>query len=109
MNKVYNGYQQLYTPDGSAKWMSLSATTDSDGINPYLKTLFNAINKKDNDQDITLNNHGDLIQWILKHLHGQTPTGTDMKWLEMESTAKSDISSYSARNTMYYYARPVQN
>lgn len=109
LNKVYSGYKELYTPDGSAKWMSLSATTDSDGINPYLKTLFNAISKKDNDQDITLNNHGDLIQWILKHLHGQTPTGTDMKWLEMESTAKSDISSYSARNTMYYYARPVQN
>ena len=71
LNKAYSGYKKLYTEDGKQNWMSLSATTDSDGINPYLKTLFNAINKKDNDQDITLNNHGDLIQWILKNLNSQ--------------------------------------
>lgn len=105
LNKVYSGYKELYTPDGSAKWMSLSATTDIDGINPYLKTLFNAVNKKDNDQDITLNNHSDLIQWILKHLNGQG--GSELKWQEITNTAKSAISSYKAKNTMYYYARPV--
>ena len=105
LNKVYSGYKELYQPDGSKNWMSLSATTDSDGINPYLKTLFNAVNKKDNDQDITLNNHSDLIQWILKHLNGQG--GSELKWQEITNTAKSAISSYKAKNTMYYYARPV--
>lgn len=105
LNKVYSGYKELYQPDGEKNWMSLSATTDSDGINPYLKTLFNAVNKKDNDQDITLNNHSDLIQWILKHLNGQG--GSELKWQEITNTAKSAISSYKAKNTMYYYARPV--
>lgn len=105
LNKVYSGYKELYQPDGTQNWMSLSATTDSDGINPYLKTLFNAVNKKDNDQDITLNNHSDLIQWILKHLNGQG--GSELKWQEITNTAKSAISSYKAKNTMYYYARPV--
>ena len=110
LNKTYNGYQQLYTPEGSARWMNLSATTDSDGINPYLKTLFNAINKKDNDQDITLNNHGDLIQWILKNLNPPPPvTGTDLLWQPMTAgTAKNTIKTqYTATSSIYYYGRPV--
>lgn len=104
LNKAYSGYKELYTENGKQNWMSLSATTDSDGTNPYLKTLFNAINKKDNDQDITLNNHGDLIQWILKNLNPPPPvTGTDLKWIRMETTAKDYIkNNCTAKSAVYY-------
>lgn len=109
LNKVYSGYKELYTEDGKQNWMSLSATTDSDGINPYLKTLFNAISKKDNDQDITLNNHGDLIQWILKNLNPHKPdTGTDLMWIPMSATDKNTIKTkYTAANTIYFKGKPV--
>lgn len=109
LNKVYSGYKELYTEDGKQNWMSLSSTTDSDGINPYLKTLFNAINKKDNDQDITLNNHGDLIQWILKNLNPHKPdTGTDLMWIPMSATDKNTIKTkYTAANTIYFKGKPV--
>lgn len=109
LNKAYSGYKELYTEDGKQNWMSLSATTDSDGTNPYLKTLFNAINKKDNDQDITLNNHGDLIQWILKNLNPPPPvTGTDLKWIRMETTAKDYIkNNCTAKSAVYYSLRDL--
>ena len=105
LNKTYSGYQQLYTPDGSAKWMSVNSTTDDpQGINPYLKTLFNAINKKDNDQDITLNNHGDLIQWILKNLNPPPPiSGTDLTWVMIDTpTTSGQLTNYKEPNRMYY-------
>jgi hypothetical protein len=104
LNKAFEGYQRLYTPEGSAKWMSVSSTTDDpQGINPYLKTLFNAINKKDNDQDITLNNHGDLIQWILKHLNPPPPiTGTDLNWVQLREETPEYIRTCTTPNTIYF-------
>lgn len=109
LNKAYGGYKELYTEDGKQNWMSLSATTDSDGTNPYLKTLFNAINKKDNDQDITLNNHGDLIQWILKNLNPPPPvTGTDLKWIKFTDTSKDYIqNNCTAKSAVYYSLRDL--
>ena len=107
LNAAFNGYRQLYNNDGTQKWMSLSATTDSDGINPYLKTLLNAINKKDNDQDIALTNHGDLIQWIIKNLD---ITGKKMHWEYVPETVTSNkdaVASLTEENTLYYYAKPV--
>lgn len=93
----------LYQDDGTQNWISMTATTDSDGINPYLKTLFNAINKKDNDQDVTLNNHGDLIQWIIKNLNPPPPlTGTDITWEYKTDMSKTAISGYNKPGTMYY-------
>lgn len=104
LNKAYSGYKELYTEDGKQNWMSLTATTDSDGTNPYLKTLFNAINKKDNDQDITLNNHGDLIQWILKNLNPPPPiSGTDLTWVKINPpTTSGQLTNYNEPNRMYY-------
>ena len=109
LNKAYSGYKELYTEDGKQNWMSLTATTDSDGTNPYLKTLFNAINKKDNDQDITLNNHGDLIQWILKNLNPPPPvTGTDLKWIEFSNTGRDYIkNNCTAKSAVYYSLRDL--
>ena len=110
LNKAYGGYQQLYDTDGTPKWMSVNSTTDDkQGINPYLKTLFNAINKKDNDQDITLNNHGDLIQWILKNLNPPPPvTGTDLKWIRMETTGRDYIQNEcTAKSAVYYSLRDL--
>ena len=105
LNKAYSGYQQLYDTDGTPKWMSVNSTTDDQqGINPYLKTLFNAINKKDNDQDITLNNHGDLIQWILKNLNPQQSiSGNYLTWKNIKTpTAPEQITAYNKPNVMYY-------
>lgn len=104
--KILNYYVSAVKPlykDNNQNWLSLDAETDSDGINPYLKTLFNAINKKDNDQDITLNNHGDLIQWILKNMNRPETTGTDLLWTNIPTpTAKSDLAKYTDENTIYY-------
>ena len=110
LNKVYSGYKQLFNEAGSANWMSVTAETDyQNGINPYIKSLFNAINKKDNDQDITLNNHGDLIQWILKNLNPPPPvTGTDLKWIEFTDTSKDYIkNNCTAKSAIYYSLRDL--
>ena len=110
LNKVYGGYKQLFNEAGSANWMSVTAEADyQNGINPYIKSLFNAINKKDNDQDITLNNHGDLIQWILKNLNPPPPvTGTDLLWIPMSATDKNTIKTqYTAPSAIYFKGRPV--
>ena len=92
----------LYQDDGTQNWVTRTATTDSDGINPYLKTLFNAINKKDNDQDITLNNHGDLIQWIIKNLNPQTTSGDDIKWVWVDKMPKTAISGLKEPGRIYF-------
>lgn len=104
LNKVYGGYKQLFNEAGDANWMSVSATTDyENGINPYLKTLFNAINKKDNDQDITLNNHGDLIQWILRHLNPSPQSGGNLIWKEIKApSSESEASTYNTPGYMFY-------
>lgn len=110
LNKVYGGYKQLFNEAGDANWMSVTAEADyQNGINPYIKSLFNAINKKDNDQDITLNNHGDLIQWILKNLNPPPPvTGTDLLWIPMSATDKNTIKTqYTAPSAIYFKGRPV--
>ena len=100
LNEYVNKVRPLYQSNGDQNWVSLDATTDSDGINPYMKTLFNAINKKDNDQDVTLNNHGDLIQWIIKHLNPPPPlTGTDLTWKEIPKSALSSKSNLTATCT----------
>ena len=104
LNKVYGGYKQLFNEAGDANWMSVSATTDyENGINPYLKTLFNAINKKDNDQDITLNNHGDLIQWILRHLNPSPQSGGNLIWKEIKApSSESQASTYNTPGYRFY-------
>lgn len=104
LNKVYGGYKQLFNEAGDANWMSVCATTDyENGINPYLKTLFNAINKKDNDQDITLNNHGDLIQWILRHLNPSPQSGGNLIWKEIKApSSESEASTYNTPGYMFY-------
>ena len=110
INYCVSAIKPLYTQSSTTgtdtnvqNWVSLDATTDSDGINPYLKTLFNAINKKDNDQDITLNNHSDLIQWLIKNLNKHETTGSDLLWTYIPTpTAKSDLAQYTADDTIYY-------
>lgn len=102
LNEFVAKVRPLYQDNGDQNWVTRTATTDSDGINPYLKTLFNAINKKDNDQDITLNNHGDLIQWIIKNLNPPPPvTGTDLKW-EKFSGKIEDIPSCTGTRIIWY-------
>lgn len=106
LNYYIKAVKPLYKND-QQNWLSLDATTDSDGINPYLKTLFNAINEKNNDQDVTLNNHGDLIQWIIKNLN---VTGKTLQWEYVPSSTTANRNSVTAlneENVMYYYARPV--
>lgn len=110
INYCVSAIKPLYTMSSSGgstetvqNWMSLDATTDSDGINPYLKTLFNAINKKDNDQDVTLNNHGELIQWLINNLNKHETTGSDLLWTNIPTpTVKSELEQYKNKDTIYY-------
>lgn len=107
LNNCAGNIKKLFRDDGKQNWLSLDATTDSNGINPYLKTLFNAIGKKDNDQDVTLNNHGDLIQWIIKNMN---VTGKQLQWEYVPASVtsnKESVANLTAEGTMYYHAKPV--
>ena len=75
--KFYNEYVSLINQlsaaigplylSGEQNWLSLNATNDKNGINPYLKSLFSGVAVKDNDQDKTLIKHGELIEWLIKN------------------------------------------
>lgn len=110
LNEYVAKVRPLYQDNGDQNWVTRTATTDSDGINPYLKTLFNAINKKDNDQDVTLNNHGDLIQWIIKHLNPPPPiSGDDIKWVHVTDMTPAKIRTYNASGHIYFSTQEVPN
>ena len=84
--------------------MSLTADTDKDGINPYLKSLFSAIAVKDTDQDTTLGKHGDLIQWIIEHLGGVTgDVSQNVIWKHTGTKpTSSNVTSFTGKNTIWY-------
>jgi hypothetical protein len=50
LNVINDGYDKLF-PNGTQGWVSLTADSDVDGINPYQKALFSAVAVKDTDQD----------------------------------------------------------
>ena len=118
VNTIYSGFKELYK-NNTQQWMSLTADTDKDGINPYLKSLFSAVAVKDTDQDTTLGKHGDLIQWIIEHLGGVigdvSQYGEDIRRLNLwtansgviwkHTSAKptiSNVTSFTGRNTIWY-------
>lgn len=121
VNTIYSGFKELYK-NNTQQWMSLTADTDKDGINPYLKSLFSAVAVKDTDQDTTLGKHGDLIQWIIEHLGGVigdvSQYGEDIRRLnfwtansgvawelipkEQIPTKKEDALKFSAYHTIWY-------
>lgn len=103
LNDYVTKVRPLYRADGSQNWMTLDAADDSKGINPYLKSLFDALADKDNEQDITLNSHGNLIQWIIKHLNTPyNPSGDDITWVYETDMSKSAIAGYNELATMYF-------
>ena len=63
MNKCASGINKLFRDDGQQNWLSLDATTDSNGINPYLKTLFNAIGKKCAENGIQYGYHNHAYEY----------------------------------------------
>lgn len=100
LNKVASAYNQLFNEDGTPNWVKLNADTDQDGINPYLKTLFNAISTKDNDQDIALNKQGELIQWILNHLQAAVE---NIVYRKIDKpTTPEELKRYNREHTIYY-------
>lgn len=121
VNTIYSGFKELYK-NNTQQWMSLTADSDKDGINPYLKSLFSAVAVKDTDQDTTLGKHGDLIQWIIEHLGGVigdvSQYGEDIRRLnywtansgvawelipkEQIPTKKEDALKFSAYHTIWY-------
>ena len=104
VNTIYSGFKELYK-NNTQQWMSLTADTDKDGINPYLKSLFSAIAVKDTDQDTTLGKHGDLIQWIIEHLGGVSgdvsQSGVIWKHTGTKPTS-SNVTSFTGKNTIWY-------
>ena len=121
VNTIYSGFKELYK-NNTQQWMSLTADSDKDGINPYLKSLFSAVAVKDTDQDTTLGKHGDLIQWMIEHLGGVigdvSQYGEDIWRLnywtansgvawelipkEQIPTKKEDALKFSAYHTIWY-------
>lgn len=118
VNTIYSGFKELYK-NNTQQWMSLTADTDKDGINPYLKSLFSAVAVKDTDQDTTLGKHGDLIQWIIEHLGGvigdvsqftekinklenwTANSGVIWKHTGTKPTS-SNVTSFTGENTIWY-------
>lgn len=119
VNTIYSGFKELYK-NNTQQWMSLTADTDKDGINPYLKSLFSAVAVKDTDQDTTLGKHGDLIQWIIEHLGGvigdasqygedirrlnywTANSGVIWKHIDNKPTCSADVTGFTGRNTIWY-------
>lgn len=119
VNTIYSGFNELYK-NNTQQWMSLTADTDKDGINPYLKSLFSAVAVKDTDQDTTLGKHGDLIQWIIEHLGGvigdasqygedirrlnywTANSGVIWKHIDNKPTCSADVTGFTGRNTIWY-------
>lgn len=111
LNILNNGYNLLF-PNGQQGWISLTADSDIDGINPYQKALFSAVAVKDTDQDKALMKHGELIEWLIKNLNeAQNGINTVEQWITNEGVmwrhvaqpnVKSDIVNYTARNTVYF-------
>lgn len=119
VNTIYSGFKELYK-NNTQQWMSLTADSDKDGINPYLKSLFSAVAVKDTDQDTTLGKHGDLIQWIIEHLGGvmgdvsqygedirrlndwTANSGMTWKHIDNKPTCSADVTSFTGRNTIWY-------
>lgn len=114
VNTIYSGFNELYK-NNIQQWMSLTADTDRDGINPYLKSLFSAVAVKDTDQDTTLVKHGDLIQWIIEHLGGVISDVSQLKnwtansgviWKQIPNSAipknYSEVTAFTGNNTIWY-------
>jgi hypothetical protein len=119
VNTIYSGFKELYK-NNTQQWMSLTADSDKDGINPYLKSLFSAVAVKDTDQDTTLGKHGDLIQWIIEHLGGvigdvsqygedirrlnywTANSGVIWKHIDNKPTCSADVTGFTGRNTIWY-------
>lgn len=119
VNTIYSGFKELYK-NNTQQWMSLTADSDKDGINPYLKSLFSAVAVKDTDQDTTLGKHGDLIQWIIEHLGGvmgdvsqfsedisrlndwTAKSGMTWKHIDNKPTCSADVTGFTGRNTIWY-------
>lgn len=119
VNTIYSGFKELYK-NNTQQWMSLTADTDKDGINPYLKSLFSAVAVKDTDQDTTLGKHGDLIQWIIEHLGGvigdvsqygedirrlnywTANSGVIWKHIDNKPTCSADVTGFTEENTIWY-------
>lgn len=119
VNTIYSGFKELYK-NNTQQWMSLTADSDKDGINPYLKSLFSAVAVKDTDQDTTLGKHGDLIQWIIEHLGGvmgdvsqygedirrlndwTANSGMTWKHIDNKPTCSADVTGFTGRNTIWY-------
>lgn len=119
VNTIYSGFKELYK-NNTQQWMSLTADSDKDGINPYLKSLFSAVAVKDTDQDTTLGKHGDLIQWIIEHLGGvigdvsqygedirrlnywTANSGVIWKHIDNKPTCSADVTGFTGKNTIWY-------
>lgn len=111
LNIVNNGYNLLF-PNGQQGWISLTANSDIDGINPYQKALFSAVAVKDTDQDKAIMKHGELIEWLIKNLQqAKSEINTVEQWITDEGVmwrhvaqpnVPADIVSYTAKNTVYY-------
>lgn len=119
VNTIYSGFKELYK-NNTQQWMSLTADSDKDGINPYLKSLFSAVAVKDTDQDTTLGKHGDLIQWIIEHLGGvmgdvsqfgddirrlndwTANSGMTWKHIDNKPTCSADVIGFTGKNIIWY-------
>ena len=107
LNIVNNGYNLLF-PQGKQGWVSLTAESDIDGINPYQKALFSAVAVKDTDQDKALIKHSELIEWLIENLNGARNEinileQKSVEWVNIPApTSESDARRYYKNQTVYF-------
>lgn len=100
VNNINSNLEKLFK-DGKQNWITLDAQDDTNGINPYIKSLFRSVAEKDTDQDSTLITHGKLIKWLIKNTSGGS--GDTIKYELISSPQdKSELTPFSAKNTIYY-------
>lgn len=121
VNNLNTDISNLYKEENGQKvqnWISLDATSEENGINPYIKSLFSAVAVKDNDQDKTLIKHGDLIEWLIKHrssgsgvnykagyginISNDYEISVKDRWVYVPDITSANYQSLNEENTFYY-------
>lgn len=106
LNVINDGYDKLF-PNGTQGWVSLTADSDVDGINPYQKALFSAVAVKDTDQDKALIKHSELIEWLIRNLgKAQTQINNNSEWIAENGVIWQNISGVTSQAIASRYRKP---
>lgn len=99
LNELCNEMKNFYNENYEPIWMSTTASGKENGTNPYLNSLFSALNETDNYHNKTLNKHGELIEWLLKNMSHKENM---IRFSAVDNITQDNIGTMTAENTIFY-------